>query len=187
MYPAVYPVAPGRLELALSESPMACLKQRGETFYLQWYEGCRQRRRSLETTSFQAAKEKLRPFESAQHRGEAHPLPTRTPIGEVVEAFVEHMRAHRPERSWRRDVSYLRESFGEVCPALVLRTKRARVCRERRSPEDRRRKLWPIGASCFEEITTAIVSDFLVAQVRVKGLAPKTANRYREVLAKLVN
>jgi len=166
---------------------MACLKQRGETYYLQWSEGGRQRRRSLETDSYQVAKERLRQFESAQHRGEALPLPTRTPIGEVVEAFVGHMRAHRTERSWRRDVSYLRESFGHVCPALALSTERARLCRERRSPEDRRRKLWPIGAPCFEEITTAAVSDFLVAQVRVKGLAPKTANRYREVLAKLVN
>lgn len=38
-----------------------------------------------------------------------------------------------------------------------------------------------------EEITTAEVSDFIAAHVRTKGLAPKTANRYREVIAKLVN
>src|SRR5687768_3134807 len=53
------------------------------------------------------------------------PLPTRTPVGEVVAAFIEHMRAHRPERSWRRDLSYLRESFSVVllpscaCPCSV--------------------------------------------------------------------
>src|SRR5262245_50897442 len=133
---------------------MACLKQRGKTFYLQWSEGGRQRRRSLATDCYQVAKEHLRQFESAQHRGEAMPMPTRTPVGEVVEAFVAHMRAHRPERSWRRDVSYLRESFGEVCPALTLSSARARICRERRSPIDRRRRLWPISASCFEELTT---------------------------------
>jgi len=148
---------------------MACLKQRGETFYLQWYQGGQQRRRSLETESFQVAKERLRQFESAQHRGEALPLPTRTPIGDVVEAFVAHMRAHRPERSWRRDVSYLRESFGEVCPALELSSERARLCRERRSPQDRRRKLWPIAAPCFEEITTAAVSDYRRGLERSRG------------------
>ncbi len=166
---------------------MAGLKKRGSTYYLQWYEGGRQRRRSLETDAYQVAREKLRQFESAQHRGEAHPLPTKTPVGDVVEAFVAHMRAHRPERSWKRDLSCLRESFGEVCPALALTTQRARRCRDLRSPADRRRKLWPIGATHFEEITTVMVSDFLVSQVRVKGLAPKTANRYREVLCKLVN
>ena len=166
---------------------MASLKRRGKTYHLQWYEGGRQRRRSLGTDSLQIAKEKLRQFESALHRGEEHPLPTRTPIGEVVEAFVAHMRAHRPEGSWRRDLSYLRESFGEVCPALQLATPRARHCRARRRLGDQRRRLWPIGATYFEEITTAAVSEFLVAQVRAKGLAPKTANRYREVLCKLVN
>lgn len=166
---------------------MASLKRRGSIYYLQWQEGGRRRLRSLGTDSFQLAKEHLRQFESAQLRGDPNPLPTRTPIGEIVEAFVEHMRAHRPERSWKRDISYLRESFGEICPALELRGARSRRCRERRSPADRRRKLWPIAAHHFEEITTAAVSDFIVAQVRVKGLAPKTANRYREVLLKLFN
>ena len=70
---------------------------------------------------------------------------------------------------------------------MELKTGRARVCRERRSPTDRRRKLWPLAAVHLEELTTASVSDFLVGQVRVKGLAPKTANRYREILGKLIN
>lgn len=166
---------------------MASLKQRGSTWFVQWYEGDKQRRRSLGTESFQVAKEKLRRFESAQYRGEDCPLPTRTPVGEAVAAYIEHMRAHRPERSWRRDLSYLRESFGECCTELELGEGRAKKCRDRRLPQDRRRKLHPIAASHVEEITTAAVSDFLAAQVRTKGLAPKTANRYREVIAKLIN
>ncbi|MFN0243471.1 MAG: tyrosine-type recombinase/integrase [Planctomycetota bacterium] len=165
---------------------MASLKQRGSIWFVQWYEGDKQRRRSLGTDSLQIAKEKLRRFESAQYRGDDSPLPTRTPVGEVVAAYIEHMRAHRPERSWRRDLSYLRESFGECCPALELDTTRAKKCRELRSPDDRRRKLWPIAATHVEEITTPHVSDFLSAQVRTKGLAPKTANRYREVIGKLI-
>ena len=91
---------------------MACLKKRGETLQIQWYEGGRQRRRSPDTESLQIAEERLRQFESAQLRGDVLPLPTKTPIGEVVASFIEHMRARRPERSWRRDASFLRESFG---------------------------------------------------------------------------
>ncbi len=166
---------------------MASLKQRGSIWFVQWYEGDKQRRRSLGTDSLQLAKEKLRRFESARYRGDDCPLPTRTPIGEVVAGYIEHMRVHRPERSWRRDLSYLRESFGQCCPELELSTSRAQKCRELRLPEDRRRKLWPIPATYIEDITSAGVSDFLVAQVRTKGLAPKTANRYREVVGKLIN
>ncbi len=170
-----------------TEATMASLKKRGDTYQIQWYEGGRQRRRSLGTDSLQIAKEKLRQFESAQFRGGGCPLPTRTPIGEVVAGYIDHMKAHRPERSWRRDMSYLREAFGPCCSALELDTNRARKCRALRCIDDRRRKLWPIAASCFEEITTAAVQDFIDEQKRVKGLAPKTANRYREVICKVIN
>ena len=166
---------------------MASLKKRGDSYQIQWYEGGRQRRRSLGTDSLQIAKEKLRQFESAHYRGDGCPLPTRTPIGEVVAGYIEHMKAHRPERSWRRDLSYLREAFGPCCPALELDTTRARKCRAIRCPGDRRRKLWAIAAGCFEEITTAAVQDFIDEQKRVKGLVPKTANRYREVVCKVIN
>lgn len=159
--------------------------KRGDTYQIQWYEGRKKRRKSLRTTSRQIAQEKLRQFESARHRGIVAPLPTRTPVGQVVAAYIEHMRAHRPERSWRRDLSYLREAFGECCPALELSSERAQRCRARRCVDDRRRKLWPLNAPCFEEITTAAITDFIALRVRERGYAPKTANRYREVIAKV--
>jgi integrase len=164
---------------------MASLIQRGSTFHIQWYEGPAKRRKSLKTDSLQIAKEKLRQFQSAQFRGDGCPLPTRTPVGDIVAAYIDHMKAHRPERSWRKDMTHLRESFGECCPALALDTKRAKRCRELRCPDDSRRKLWPLAAPCFEEITTAAISTFIAERVRVRGLAPKTANRYREVIAKV--
>lgn len=166
---------------------MASLIKRGDIYQVQWYEGEKKRRKSLRTDSLQMAKEKLRQFESGQYRGHDCPLPTRTPIGEVVAAFVEHMKAHRPERSWKRDVSYLREAFGECCPELELVSEKARKCQRLRLPEDKRKKLWPISAPCFEEITTSAVSEFIAARVRIRGLAPKTANRYREVINKVFN
>ncbi len=166
---------------------MASLIKRHGNFHIQWYESGTKRRRSLRTDSEQIAKEKLRQFESAQFRGDPTPLPTRTPIGSVVEAYIEHMKAHRHERSWRRDLSYLREAFGECCPELELQSSRARRCRALRRPDDKRCKLWPIRAACFEEITTSAVAEFIADRVRARGLAPKTANRYREVVAKVIN
>lgn len=166
---------------------MASLIKRGDVYHLQWYQGEKKRRKSLRTDSLQIAKQKLRQFESAQFQGHDCPLPTRTPVGEVVAAFVEHMKAHRPERSWKRDVSYLRELFGECCPELEIDSEKARKCQRLRLPDDKRKKLWPISAPCFEEITTGAISEFIAARVRIRGLAPKTANRYREVVNKVFN
>jgi hypothetical protein len=91
----------------------------------------------------QIAKEKLWRLESAQFLGDDCPLPTRTPVGEVIAALIDHMQAHRPERSWRRDPTDLRGGFDECCDALTLETRRAKKCRELRRTEDRRRKRTP--------------------------------------------
>ncbi|NLX59274.1 MAG: tyrosine-type recombinase/integrase [Phycisphaerae bacterium] len=39
----------------------------------------------------------------------------------------------------------------------------------------------------MEQITTAQISEFVAALVRARGLAPKTANRHREILTRLFN
>lgn len=166
---------------------MAGLIQRGSVYHLQWYDGPTKRRKSLKTDSLQVAKERLRQFESARFRGEDCPLPTKTPVGEVVAAYLDHMKAHRPERSWRKDITHIREAFGPCCAGLELTSSRARRCRELRCPEDARKRLWPLQAASLEEITTAQVGDWIAERVRVRGLAPKTANRYREVIAKVFN
>jgi hypothetical protein len=63
---------------------MASLVQRpgSSTYYIQFYLSGKLKRKSTGAESFQIAKEKLRRFESAQARGEALPLPTRTPISD---------------------------------------------------------------------------------------------------------
>ena len=71
---------------------MACLKKRGKKYYAQYYVGRKQKRISLNTTSLQIAKEKLRQLESALHRGEETPLPTRTKIEDIVQQYAEHVR-----------------------------------------------------------------------------------------------
>lgn len=166
---------------------MASLKKRNGIYQIQWYENGKQRREGLRTNSLQVAKEKLRQFESAQFQGVDCPLPTRTPVGEIVEAYMEQMKVLRAKRSWSKDLSYLRASFGECCEGLVVASGRAKRCQALRCPDDRRKSLKPIPAAFFEEITTAMISDMIAQHVRVKGLSPKSANRYREVVCKVFN
>ena len=101
-------------------------------------------------------------------------------------ACIQHMRAHRPERFRRKDLLPLRESFGGCRPELALTSKRARKCRELRLPEDRCWKVWPLPALCVKDLTPAAIAEFLAAQVRAKCIALKTANRYPEVIGKLI-
>lgn len=169
---------------------MASLIKRGGVYYLQWYEGRRKRRRSLHTDSLQIAKEKRRQYESAMLRGLDNPLPTRTPIGKVVEEYVRHIRTVKTAKSAQTDVYYLREAFGTVCPGLEITARRVSE-RARRRPvketADRRFRAMHIEAPHFEAITTGDIQTFMDGHVRSRGLAPKTGNRYREILCRLFN
>jgi integrase len=160
---------------------MAGLTKRGNTYYALYYIGRKQKRVSLETSSRQIAKEKIRQIESALVRQVDIPLPTKTPIGDVVEAYIQHMKTFKTARSVVKDMSYLREVFGQVCPSLKIKneknSKRARKAYSRNT----------IMVSFIEQITTADLASFVSTRVRETGIAPKTANRYREIITRLFN
>ncbi len=169
---------------------MASLKKRGKKYYAQYYVGSKQRRVSLETESKQIAKEKIRKLESAMLRGEDSPLPTKTPIGDIVEEYVNHIRAVKTPKSAQTDIYYLREAFGEVCEGLKCTSrKRTEKTRKRKLKPgmDGRKRPQTIEISYLEQINTSMVSSFIASLVQARGLAPKTANRYREILCRLVN
>jgi integrase len=167
---------------------MAGLIRRGNVFYAVYRVGGAERRVSLARNSFQVAKVKVRLMETALDQGEATPFPTKTPIGQIVAAYIEHMKVAKTARSALKDSYYLREMFGPVCPALevISRARTPRTLRRPPSPDqDRRCRLTTIEATYLEQITTATLSEFMASHVRNRGLAPKTANRYREVLHRL--
>ena len=170
---------------------MASLKQRGGSYYLQYYlPGRKQKRVNLRTDSYQVARERLRQFESARARGVEAPLPTSTPIADVVTDYVAHVRATKTAKSAQTDVYYLRDAFGPICPALQVTSRKLSSASKKRPPragQDRRVRAAVIEADTFERITTADVSRFLAARVQSRGLAAKTANRYREILVRLFN
>lgn len=163
---------------------MASLKRRGKTYYAQYYVGSRQRRVSLHTTSLQIAKEKIRQIESAQARGTDIPLPTRTPLAQVVKAYIEYLNTVKTPRNVQRDLYYLRSTFGEVCSDLELKNRKISQKGTKRPGKDH---VPPIEVSYFEQVTTFDIANFIAGRVRSKGLAPKTANRYREILTRLYN
>ena len=171
---------------------MASLIRRDSVFYIQYCVSGKARRISTGTDNSQIAKEKLRQFESAQLRGEDNPLPGKTPIAQVVQAYVDHIRVHKTAKSAQTDVYYLREAFGPICPGLQVTSRRLSPKARKRpllpgAVQDLRRRALVIEAPCFEQITTAQVSAFISGHVQSRGLAPKTANRYREILCRLFN
>ena len=108
----------------------------------------------------------------------------------MLQAYVEHIRGVKTPKSAQTDIYYLREAFGAVCPALQI-TSRRPTEKTRRRPlrpdQDHRQRVPRIEAPYFEAITTPDVSTFVTAHVRRRGLAPKTANRYREIIVRLFN
>src|SRR6185295_19441965 len=136
------------------------------------------------------AKEKLRQFETAQARGDVTPLPSRTPIADVVTAYVAHIRVAKTAKSAQTDIYYLREVFGSICEALTVTSRVVTTKMKKRPPkpgQDQRFKAAAIQADYFERITTAEIAAFISSRVQSRGLAPKTANRYREILTRLFN
>lgn len=171
---------------------MASLIQRPDssTYYIQFMVSGKAKRVSTGTESLQIAKEKLRQFESAQARGDVLPLPTRTPIADVLTAYVSHVRAVKTAKSAQTDVYYLRDAFGPICDAVKVTSRIVSAKAKKRPPkpgQDRRRKAPVIEANSFEQISTADIAGFISGQVKSRGLAPKTANRYREILTRLFN
>ncbi|MFA9477742.1 tyrosine-type recombinase/integrase [Phycisphaerales bacterium AB-hyl4] len=169
---------------------MACLKKRGTTYYAQYYVGKKQRRVSLKTDSYQVARAKLREIENRLAQGDDNPLPTKTPIADLLQAYAEHVRTHKTPKSAQADVYYLREMFGPVCDALKItsRTPSAKARKRKPKPGQDRRVRPPVVEAAFvEAITTADLSEFIDAKVRRTGIAPKTANRYREITCRMFN
>lgn len=169
---------------------MASLVKRNKNYYLQYYVGKSLKRKSLGTSNYQLAKEKLRQYESAKLRGDANPLPTKTPLAEIVDKYVKHVRNMKTEKSDQTDVYYLRSMFGVICPGLEITSRKTSLRVKKRPPRkgnDRRFKDSVIEASHLEQITTADISGFIAHHVQSRGLKPKTANRYREILSRLFN
>jgi len=159
---------------------MASLRKRGKIYYASYYVGGHERRRSLETTSYQIARERLRNLEASLALSEVDSqLPTKTPVGDLVEAYVERIRNTKTRNSVRVDTWYLRSIFGPICPTLRAIEKRGRKKRRGGASRNGGARL---EVPFAEQVTTAMIAEMIDAKVRQNKLSAKTANRYREIL-----
>jgi integrase len=159
----------------------------GPVYYIQFWQGGKPKRFRA-SDSLQIAKQVLRDFENAQARGEQSHLPTRTPIADVLDAYVQHIRTAKTPKSAQTDIYYLRTMFGPVCDALNVTSRTLSVKSKKRPPkpgQDRRRKAPVIEADSLEQIATAQIAAFISGQMASRGLAPKTANRFRDTCSAL--
>jgi integrase len=175
------------------ESVVASLIKRtwknGPAWYIQYYLGNRQRRIHA-SNNYQIAKEKLRRFEAAKAAGAELPLPTRTAIPDIAAAYVQHIRQIKTPKSAQTDIYYLRDMFGPVCDELKINSRKPSAKAKKKTAKpgvDARTKAPVIEADCMEAIRTNDITTFISAQVTRRGLASKTANRYREILMRLFN
>ena len=99
---------------------MAWLSKRGSVYYIKYWHNGATRRRTTGSSSFQIAKEKLRQFEAARADGDESTLPTRTPIADVLTAYVAHIRTVKTDKSAQTEIYYLRDAFGPVCDAVRI-------------------------------------------------------------------
>jgi len=163
---------------------MAGLIKRGNTYHAIYYLGGEERRRSLETSSYQVAKERLRQLEASLAVGDPDSqLPTNTPVASLVAAYVEYINTTKTRSSIRVDRWYLRSIFGPICPALEGIDERKN---KKKGGRKKTRANSPhIKTPYLEQITTAMIAQLIDAKVQCDGIAPKTANRYREILMRL--
>jgi hypothetical protein len=163
---------------------MAGLVKRGKKYYALYYVEKKQKRVSLNTESLQVAKEKIRQIESAQLRLEDIPLPTKTPLAEILEKYLFNLRSQTSERNVQKVASYLRGTFGRVCKSLKIRNVNIAKKAVKR-PATQKFELIEIGF--LEQLTTERVSLFVASLVAYKRISPKTANHYRQILLTMCN
>ena len=164
--------------------PKSSLKKRSGIYYLHYFENGMRKRMSLHTNSYRLAQEKQRQFDSARVRGEDTTLSTRTLLTTILPAYIHHMRVRYTANGFNADLSSLRGMFGPVCPELEHGR---RSSNKLRVTVDGRLREPFIVATYLEQITTAQISEFILERVSRHGLQPKTANRYRELMQRLLN
>lgn len=163
---------------------MASLIKRDHIYYAQYMVGKKAKRVSLDTSSLQLAKEKLRQLESALFRGMDSPLPTKTPLAEIIERYIFQQKARTSERNIQKITTYLRCTFGQITDSLKIQNDNiARKAVKRPASE----QIDLIELGYLEQLTTERTAAFLATLVVHKGISAKTVNHYRQNLLTLCN
>lgn len=159
---------------------MASLLKRGNVYSAKYRLGKKQCMVCLHTRSRPMAMEKLRKIESGLATGGDLPLPSKTPLAEVLTAYIAHTRAEKTKNTVKCELFYLRDMFGPVCPELDVPQ-----LKDKRKKQSRKTASGYIEAGYIESISTAQIVAFILARSQARGLSPKTCNHYRGILSRL--
>jgi len=166
---------------------MASIYKRGDVWWIQYRVGGRNVQRSLDTESEQLAKLKLKQMEGLHASGQLG-LPSRTPIAPFLEVFCQHLQQRRSKTSYRADISYLRKFFGPLCEALKTKAGReAEKNGELVADGEATIPASSVPVRYLEDVTPGLVNHFISGRIETDGIAPKTANRTRELLHVMFN
>jgi len=166
---------------------MASIYKRGRIWWIHYLIGGKSVCRSLKTTSERVALEKKKRLEALEVTDQLV-RPSNTPIRPFLQSFCEFLRSTRTRKSAKNDISYLRSFFGPCCPALQLGSNVPHKFRRNRKslprvPDRLRKRHVPIGR--VEQLSAEMVNTFISDRLIHDGIAPKTANRIREVLHRM--
>lgn len=163
---------------------MAGLMKRDGIYYAIYRTNGKEHRKSLETDDPKLAKAKLRKLEDALDMGVDSPFPTKTPLPHILEEYATYLYSVKRDRNADKIIACLRHLFGPICPPLEIRNEKISIKADRLKAT---RPLPFLEAHYLEELTTADIARVIEARVKRKGIKGKTANRYREILVRLIN
>jgi hypothetical protein len=166
---------------------MASIYKRGHVWWVHYLVGGKSVSRSLRTGNERVALEKKKRLEALEVTGQL-PKPSSTPVDDFLQSFCEFLRRTRTRKSAKNDISYLRMFFGPRCPALQpgstvnhkFRGGEASVLKATPRTYDR-----AVPVRHLEELSTEMISEYIRERVVEDHVAPKTANRIREVLHRM--
>jgi integrase len=170
---------------------MASIYKRGKVWWIHYLVGGKVVQKSLKTTNEQTALQKKKRVEGLEATGQLDP-PTRIPVATFLETYCGYLKERHTERGYRANISYLRNFFGPICSSLEPGPKKRngqeikperKPDKEEPSSADRRH----VSVRFLEDITPAMISHFITQKVDNDDVAPKTANRFREVLHVMFN
>jgi integrase len=160
-------------------------RKKGGTWWIKYYANGRQVYYSLGTKDARVAKRVKRQIEGEDAKGELL-APSKTPLPAFLEGFCKFLSTIRTKKSYSADLSVLRIFFGPVCPSLAHGScVNTRWRAGNSKPVEDKKAHLHIRANFLEEITTSVMEGFISRRIREDRIAPKTANRYREVLHRM--
>lgn len=160
-------------------------RKKGGTWWIKYYANGRQVYYSLGTKDARVAKRVKRQIEGEEAKGELL-APSKTPLPAFLEDFCKLLSTIRTKKAYSADLSVLRIFFGPICPALVHGScVNTRWRAGNAKPVEDKMAHLHIKAGFLEEVTAPVIEGFICRRIREDGIAPKTANRYREVLHRM--